>query len=259
MLKEEYKNYLNEKIIPDFKNFLDKDIFSVIINCEHEIEICTNKSANSVGVSTWEDLCGISFADYEDESILRKYFKEAYSPEFKNDIKQYLKKLLYLQKLVIDKCIVIQFIDMLPYDNKLITYVTTYTPVLHPDGSVIAIQSFANQSYVLRFQGHLSPPVQYISSESDQYTDREREVLFLLSNGATQEKISEILNVSRSTIASIISNQLCPKFNIAGANTKLLTDAAIKAGLYKNIPKSLWKPCIIILNHDLHGVFINEI
>lgn len=259
LLKEEHKNYLSEKIIPDFKKFVDKDMFSVIINCDHEIEISTNKSANSVGVENWEELRGISFANYGDENIVQKYFKDAYLSELKDEINQYLHKLLCLQKLVIEKCMVIQFIDMLPYDNKFITYITTYTPILHPDGTVVAIQSFSIQSYVLRFQGHISPPLQQKSSEFDKYTNREREILFLLSNGATQEKISQMLNISRGTTASIISNQLCPKFNIAGANTKLLMDAAIKAGMYKNIPRSLWKPCLIILNHDLHELFMNHI
>lgn len=258
ILKEKYQNYLNDKIIPDFHKIINKDMFSVIINRDHEIEIATNKSANSVGLNSWEGLRGISFANYDDESILQKYFKEAYSSELKDEINQYLQKLLYLQKLVIDKCMIVQFIDMLPYDNKFITYITTYTPILHPDGEVIAIQSFSIQSYVLRFQGHISPPVQHMPSEFDKYTNREREILFLLSNGATQEKISQMLNISRGTTASIISNQLCPKFNIAGANTKLLTDAAIKAGMYKNIPRSLWKPCLIVLNHDLNEVLYEQ-
>ena len=38
---------------------------------------------------------------------------------------------------------------------------------------------------------------------------------------------------------------------LTGTNTKMLMDAAINAGFYLDMPKSLWKPCIIILNEDL--------
>ena len=78
-----------------------------------------------------------------------------------------------------------------------------------------------------------------------------KEILFLITNGATQEQISQILNISRSTVSMIIGNQICPKFNIPGANTKILLKEAINAGFYRHMPPSLWKPCIIVLNEDL--------
>lgn len=256
-MKKEHKDYLYEKIA-DFQNLITKDLYSVIINRDHEIEICTNKSAKSVGVDSWEQIKGVSFTDYDDQSLLQQYFQEAYSSELKDEIKRYVQQLAYLQKKVINESIVVQFIDMLPYDNKFITYITTYTPIVHSDGTVVGIQSFSVQSYALRFQGHIYPPVQDYPAELERFTNREREILFLLSNGATQDRISQILNISRGTTASIISNQLCPKFNIAGANTRLLMEAAIKSGMYKYIPKSLWKPCLIVLNHDLYESFPDD-
>lgn len=254
-----YADYLQNKIIPDFRKIIDKDIYSLIINQNHQIEICTDKSAQSVGLNSWEDLRGFSFANFSDKEAVAKIFKKAYFSILQNEIEPYARKLITLQRIVFESCRVIQFIDMLPYNDQFITYITTYTPLLHPDGTVIAIQSFSIQSYVLRFQGHISDPNS--SNQADlkgKFTNRELEILFLLSNGATQDQIAQILNISRGTISAVVSNQLCPKFNIAGANTKLLTEAAINARMYKNIPESLWRPALIILNHDLSDMLIGS-
>lgn len=249
-------DYLKNKIISEFNVLIDKDIYSLIINRQHQIEICTNKSAQSVGMDSWEDLVGYSFKEFENKNILAEIFKDSYSTLLKKEIDTYVGKLVTLQEIVFNSCKVVQFIDMLPYNNQFLTYITTYAPVVSSDDEVVAIQSFSIQSYVLRFQGHISSPNEVAKpDELNNFTNRELEILFLLSNGATQDQIAQILNISRGTIAAVVSNQLCPKFKIAGANTRLLTEAAIKAGLYKHMPQSLWRPCLIVLNYDLLGIF----
>lgn len=258
-IDNDYADYLQNHIIANFKKIIDKDIYSLIINQRHQIEICTNKSAQSVGLNTWEDLRGFSFLNFSDKEAISRIFKKAYFSVLQNDIEQYARKLITLQKIVFESCRVVQFIDMLPYNEQFINYITTYTPLLHPDGTVVAIQSYSIQSYVLRFQGHISDPNGGNQTEiKGKFTNRELEILFLLSNGATQDQIAQILNISRGTIAAVVSNQLCPKFNIAGANTKLLMEAAINAGMYKNIPQSLWRPSLIILNHDLSEMIVES-
>lgn len=249
---EEYRAYIENTIIPSFNGLIDRDCYSVIINREHKIEICTNKSARSVGANSWQEQKGFCYLDGEDEALLESFFKGAFSGSAKEEIKLYVNKLILLQKKVLTTGIAIQFIDMLPYNNKFLTYITTYTPIFHPNGEILAIQSYSSESYVLRFQGHISDPHEVKSGNfTSSFTNREREMLFLLSNGATQEQISQILNISRGTVAAVISNQLCPKFGIAGANTRLLSEAAIKAGMYQHMPQSLWRPVLIILNADL--------
>jgi len=251
----EYRKYLDTEILPTFMNLVDKDFFSVIINRDLQIEAGTDKSARSVGLNNWTKLKGVSFLDFANEGTLEYFFKGAYTASMKPFINEYVQKLLVLQEKVFKDSIVIQFIDMLPYNNQFLSYVTTYVPLIHPDGEVVAIQSFSVESYILRFQGHISSPNEIDAIIGEQFTVREQEVLFLLSNGATQEQISQMLNISRGTVAAMISNQLCPKFGIAGANTKLLTEAAIKNGMYKTMPKSLWRPCLIILNIELMDLF----
>ncbi len=250
---KEYREYLDNYIANNFKGLIDKDIYSIIINREFVIEIATNKSAKSVGFNDWHDINSIRYSDYEDKELLKKIFKVNDEKISFDLISNYLKKLFYLQKIVFEQCKVVKFIDMLPYDNKFISYITTYFPLVHPNGEVVAIQSSSIKSYILRFQGHIESPNASLQVKElkHNFTNREMEILFLLTNGATQDQIAQVLNISRGTVSAIIGNQICPKFSIAGANTKILVKEAINAGFYRHMPKTLWKPCIIVLNEEL--------
>lgn len=97
------------------------------------------------------------------------------------------------------------------------------------------------------------------SSNNTIFTQREQEILFLLTYGVTQDQIAQILNVTRGTIANIISKQLCVKFGIQGSNTKILTQAAVNAGIHQKMPRSLIRPCIMILNTEFdESVLIDD-
>jgi hypothetical protein len=41
------------------------------------------------------------------------------------------------------------------------------------------------------------------------------------------------------------------KFDIAGSNTRLLGELATQHGYHTSVPKSLWKPNIIILDEEI--------
>lgn len=68
-------------------------------------------------------------------------------------------------------------------------------------------------------------------------TEKEKVVLFMLITGYNQKEIANYIRSSRSLVAKIISNGLCPKFNIAGSASKILIDKAISLGLASFIPK----------------------
>lgn len=250
---DEYQQVLKEYVDNYFQPLVDKKIYSLIINRDFEIEIATNHSIESLGFTDWKAFNQISFKDFGNSGTLKMIFGDKYHPESHHVFEFYGKKIHFLQHLVFEQAKVIKFIDMLPYNGQFIIYITSYMPVIHKSGEVIAIHSSSVDSYILRFQGHLRKP--NIKNEDKEFkklfSNREIEILFLLTNGATQDQIAQILNVARTTVSSTIANQICPKFNIAGANTKMLVDAAINAGFYLDMPKSLWKPCIIILNEEL--------
>lgn len=250
---EEYRKSLTQYIELYFQPLIDKEIYALLINREFQIEVATNQSKKSLGITDWQQFRQASSENFCTEEYMKLLFKDQYKPNRHDDFVFYSKKIRYLQQLVFTHAKVIQFIDMLPYNGEFTIYLTSYVPVIDRTGEIIAIHATSVESYILRFQGHLRKP--NIKVEDKQFkknfSTRELEILFLLTNGATQEQIAQILNLARTTVSSIIANQICPKFSIIGANTKILIDAAINAGFYLDMPKSLWKPCIIILNEDL--------
>lgn len=259
---EEYLDYMQSIIIPQFKPLLNKDIYSLIINRDFKFEICTDKTAKSSGCSSFEELIGISFTDYAKSEYFERFFKNAYNEETKKDIDEYVQKILKIQMYVFSKQKVISFIDLLPYDGKFISYLTTYTPVFHPNGEVIAIQSFAIVNRFLgfteqfnNFEDIIGNTKKYVNNEK--LTIREQEIGFLLCNGASQDQIAQFLCISRNTVAAILRNQLCRKFGIEGSNSKLLLAALYSAGIHRSVPESIQKPRVIILEEELADLEIN--
>lgn len=250
---QDYREYLDERVLSWFKHLIDQDLYSVIINRDFRVEMGTTLSAKSVGYQNWQDLCNVSSKNCDDEVMLKHFFGEHFHEHTKDLYLTYSNKLHRLQRIVFEQCKAVKFVDMLPYNQEFVTYITSYFPIIHPNGEVIAVHSSSIKSYILRFQGHIDKPnLQYDSKLLwSKFTQREQEILFLITNGATQDQISQILNISRSTVSMIIGNQICPKFDIPGANTKILLKEAINAGFYHYMPPSLWKPCIIVLNEEL--------
>jgi hypothetical protein len=88
---------------------------------------------------------------------------------------------------------------------------------------------------------------------------RQHEILYLILQGIPQEYAAQILNIKRGTLARIISEQICPKFNIHGSNTKLLIEKAMQLGFHRYMPKSLWVPGVIILEEEIASLVNSSI
>ena len=71
-------------------------------------------------------------------------------------------------------------------------------------------------------------------------TERQNEILFLLSISFAQEEIAIILGITRGTVSSCIAS-LCKKIDISGQNTSGLIEKALKLNLISSIPPSLIK------------------
>jgi hypothetical protein len=66
--------------------------------------------------------------------------------------------------------------------------------------------------------------------------EKEEVVLFMLIGGYSQLEIGDLLGVSRSYVLKIISENLCVKFGLTIASTKLLIEKAIMLGFANFIP-----------------------
>lgn len=251
---QEKQKFIDESVLPNFRHLIDSNIYSVIFDFNYKIVIGTNLSVISVGCNTLEEMQGWSFANYANEELAQQIFGEHYTPQSQEYIHQYAEKIFRVQQRVFNEKSVISFLDLLPYDGLLKFYIVMYVPVLHPSGEVVAIQSFATRTKLFSHQDYfnqLSYNQQPIMETLPSLTFREQEIMFLLAYGFTQEEMSQILKVHRSTIASIIATQLSVKFGLAGGNTKALSQKAVQHNYHKTIPSSLYRPHIIVLNEDI--------
>jgi DNA-binding CsgD family transcriptional regulator len=175
----------------------------------------------------------------------------AYNQMSASEIHQYVHKIYLLQEYVFSTEMVVSYIDMLPYNNKFKTYIVTLIPLYYEGQEIIALQTFSNETRVFHFQDYLAYNSKSIDSmdemciDEKEFSERELEIMFLLSHGLTQEQCAQIQGISRSTVATMIKN-LCIKFKVAGSNSRALQQIAFQNGHHRIIPKSLWKPCVII-------------
>ena len=250
---EQRADYLEKVVIPNFKVLVNRDFCSVLYDTNGNSLIATDIAAKSIGLAGWEHSAGISYWEASNE-LLCDIFIEMYTAASSAGIRDYCRKVMRIQQYVHKQGTVINYIDLLPYKGQFKSYFVTLLPVYHPQGEIVALQSYAVECKFLGFHEQLADLLgkkeKVYSSSEIQFTAREQEILFLLTYGVTQDQIAQILNVSRGTVANIISKQLCVKFGIPGSNTKLLTEAAINAGAHQNMPQSLIHPCVMVLNSN---------
>ena len=248
---EEKQCYIQEVVIANFMPLVEQPILSYLCDDSFKIIVCTNLTASTLGYGHWQDAVGVGYQNFLERAeqipgieLLR---------ENQEEIEKYIEVIIKLQKKVFITGQIASFFDLLPYNGVFKSYLVTYIPVFHPNGEVVALQSFAHESKFFGFQEHF---FQLVSAPLDKnypqllLTKREQEVMFLLANGLSQPDIAKTLQISRSTVAGIISNQLSEKFSIPGSNTNLLTKIAIECGYFQRIPESLYRPFVVSLLPD---------
>lgn len=170
-----------------------------------------------------------------------------------------------LLEILIEEKIPLSYINFMPYGHTRKPFLETALPIFGDNLDVIGVKVITTE-YSLYGQNEYFSELCKVSSEHAEsispnniplqktkinLADRQYEIVYLLANGFTQSEVAQILNISRGSVANIVSEQICPKFKIAGSSTKLLIDKAITLGLNKTMPSSLYKPFIIVLNNEI--------
>lgn len=247
----EKDQYIQNVLVSNFQRIVKHNVHASIFDYDLKLKICTDISAQSLGFESWKDIANLSYLDCYNHEIMTKVFGEFYSQQNRPMLISHAQRIIQLQKHAISTGTIIYFIDLLPYNNVFTSFMVTFLPIYHDSGEIVALQSVAIENKFFNFQDYLNNEgIFKLKTSSVRLTEREDEVIFLLANSITQEKIGQLLKISRSTVASCI-NQLCLKFDIAGSNTKLLSELATQYGYHTNVPKSLWKPNIIILDEEI--------
>lgn len=252
---KEKQQYFNNIVEILFKPIINEQIYTTLVDTKHCLTICTNYTAQSIGLKNWQEAVGISYKDFESVEVCKYWFKDAYNTDTSAAIHEYGRKIFTIQQYVLNERKVASFVDILPYDNAYKCFNMTFIPLFYPDGEILGIQTIAVESNFSSFHGHQTKlstlPTTKSYTVPNNLSEREKEILFLLSYGMTQQQIAQILDKGRGTIGVIIKNQLCVKFGLHGSNTKLLGQIAYTYGFHRKMPPSLWRPTVLIMEDEL--------
>lgn len=247
--------YLQNIVKPYFQTAINKSLYSAIVDFRYQTLFCTNQSARSIGLLLGEDALATGYKYYARTDLGQWYFGKWYNDKSANVMHHYARKILRIQQYVFKTGHPASFIDSLPYDRGIRSYLMTFIPIFDEVENVVAIQSIALNyrlaGYHEYIQNILEQNKAQVYTPQIKLSKREEEVLFLLICGITQEQIADILEVKRETVASIIRNQLRVKFALPIASTKLVVETALSYGFPFSIPESLWRPSVIILEEKL--------
>jgi len=252
---QEADQYIQEVIEPFFKTCISAPMYSTIIDFRYAMIMGTDQSARSIGLNYCEEALGTGYKYYSRIDTATWYFGKWYNAHTAHVIHHYARKIFRIQQYVFKTGCSASYIDSLPYDCGIQSYLITFIPIFNSHGNVVAIQSIASNyrlagyhEYIQNFLEHKKP---VDSIRSIKLSIREEEVLFLLICGLTQEQVAEILEIKRETVAAIIRNQLRVKFSLPIVNTKLIVETALAYGFPFSVPASLWRPSVIILEEKL--------
>ena len=258
LLSDEEKRYYLEKVIlPGYQAAAGYDKLELSIY-DHDAKLrFTSNYIIKVMNLKYQELLGKSYADITLEDI-----QISVNDELKNELAERLlhstRKIDQLLKLTINLPRVINYIDFLPYNGLLEAYEVCCTPIFHPNGEVVGVQTAAYKYRMFEINSiltsQLKTPEAITLKDSQlpiQLSPRQHEMLYLIVHGFPQEYIAQMLQIQRGTLARIVSEHICPKFGIHGSNTKLLMEKAINLGFKNFIPKSLWYWGVIIPDPEI--------
>ncbi len=248
--------YIQEVIKPFFQPSIDASLYSTIVDFRYEVIMSTTLSARSIGLSHAVDLLGSSYKYYSRIDTAIWYFGKWYTEINMTAIHHYARKIFRIQQYVFKNAHSVSYIDSLPYDRGIQSYLVIFVPIFDLAKKVVAIQTLAFNYRLAGYHEYMqnllnNKKVSENTISNIKLSRREEEVLFLLISGITQGQIAEILEIKRETVAAIIRNQLRVKFLLPLVNTKLLIETAIARGFPDSIPESLWRPSVIVLEDKL--------
>lgn len=258
------QQYLKDFVIPYFSSFIDKDFDMGLFAPDGTVLLTTKKGANAIGL-TEEEVIGLSYKKDSDYIIQKICALTELNQE--KDFKKVFEKIAKIHDIVVQEQIIINYIDIIPYKTHYIATLVTEFPIFNPhNNEVVATQTIGSNYHLYGLNDYLNDlhdKQELIVLKAPKpkgkfnLSQRQHEVLFLLSIGLSQSKIAHILGVTRGTISTIITQQLMNKLNLPDSNTQTLIAYAHKMNIHKNVPMSLYKPKVMILDEKINKKYFS--
>lgn len=245
---------------------LENNEHSALWNKAGNLVAATNKYAQLFGFAAWQEMVGISFDQITAAMIPALAAVSATEQQYGVEL---IRKCVALRHLALAKGIPVDAIIVHPFRHSYKSpALINQMPIYSHDGELWGchvvmheFNMFSFDDYLYGYEKKLLDIPTALGHHEDLslvLSQRQYEILFLLSIGFSQHEAAQILNISRSTIASVCNDVLAPKFGLPDANLTELVKQARKMNLHKTIPVSLCRPWVILLGvwykHDKVGV-----
>ena len=246
--------------IKNQENYADHAIISMIIDHNCKFQAISKYMLGDVGIN---EIIGKSFIEL-DNAIISKLTGLTNGDSIEQ-VKASYQKFNRLIEATINEKRIISCLDITQYHKDTDPYINTFIPIFSNDkGSIVVGVKMV--SSIFRLFGvydyfkvlHVKPSNLNNLYSTLNLATRQHEILYLLANGFSQIEAAQILNISRGALANIVSEQICPKFNINGSNMKVLIEKAKLMKLDKYMPKSLLKSSVIVFDQDIVDKYFSD-
>lgn len=246
--------FTQKVLLPYFETFKNTEIGISLYDLETRVIFATQYTAAKLNVSM-SYILRLSYKDVTAEQV--KQICEVETTTEINAILKASKQIVKLHQLAVARKSIVSYIDFTPFKNYYHAYSIDLIPLSDYDGNVVAVQTVSSKFYFFGILDYLNAlnnkhKARSLSTKASNFnlSNRQHEVLFLLSSGMSQNEIGLFLGIQRGSISRLVS-RLCQKFDIEGINIELLLRHAKKLRLHESIPKSLSLPRVIILDPEV--------
>lgn len=237
--------FIENVIIPMLTGLVQKKLFSAAYDLDGKIIIATDMFAGYFGYNSMNQIQGKSLHD-----ILAEIGK---LEQFANLVN----RLNELRLKVINTGSIVTHLNLIPFHNKILTTLVYNIPIFRTDGKVVATRTIARKidliSSVAAMNNNLihGEPICKVKPRELHLSPRQNEILYLLTIGFSQNQVADYLGITRGTISKIISESICPLFEIDGSNTKLLVKTIIASKYFEKVSNPFLEPRIIEIDSNI--------
>jgi hypothetical protein len=220
------QEFLDSVIMSNYLGMTNKNLLLLLVDNTNKVLFATDLYAKFCGYTKGQDMKGLALSSlkcFSDEQLQVFMHRNRHVRKTKTSV---------------------EYLDT--FANGII-WNTTVTPLISPDGEYLGYECLAREIdldiymdiFVSLHKQFPSVAGYNLRTKIDvSLTELQHQVLFLLIIGKSQYDIASLLNKSRNTIKSIITDGLYPKFAVEGS-TETLIKRAISMGMHRSIPKSL--------------------
>ncbi len=250
--------YLHKVVIPVFKPLSASSARVGILDWNCRLAWVTEQMRRFMGIKREESLEQYTHLNVPMQFINKFCQYNKISPEHFYETTQ---KIYIIINKVFKTKQTVNFVVLMPLHRSFHGYARTAVPILHPNGEVVGIQIigfhhtfFGVQEFIHLLHKQEYTPMQfYPGNNADpeynkrKLSPRQQEILFLVSQGISQDLAAQILGIKRGTLSKIITDQICPKFDIFPPHYLKLLEIVRNEGLNKYIPESFWRTFVLEL------------